>query len=187
MCVWQMTPSMRYVRRMPQRQFDGISPQIDPESYLDPTAVVIGTAVILAGASLWPYVVIRADTDRITVGASTNVQDGAIVHCDRGVPCHIGARVTIGHRAIVHGCTIEDEVLIGMGAIIMNHARIGSGSIIGAGAVVTEGTIVPPGSLVRGTPGRIARVTTEDERAGIIASAQHYREMARRHGIGATN
>ncbi len=130
---------------------------------------------------MWPNATIRGDTDHITVGDRSNVQDGAVLHADAGVPCTIGRAVTIGHLACVHGCTVEDEVLVGIGAIILNHAVVGSGSIIGAGAVVLEGTVVPPGSLVLGTPGRTVRETTAEQRQGIVASAEHYVAMIAAH------
>ncbi len=130
---------------------------------------------------MWPNATIRGDTDRITVGERTNVQDGAVLHADEGVPCSLGADVTVGHLACVHGCTVEDQVLIGIGAVILNGARIGSGSVIGAGAVVTEGTVVPPGSLVLGTPGRVVRETTAEQREAIVAGAAHYVAMIAVH------
>ncbi len=133
---------------------------------------------------MWPQAVLRGDSDLITVGDATNIQDVSIVHVDAGVPCVIGARVTIGHRAIIHGCVIEDEVLVGMGAIVMNHARVGTGSILGAGALVTERTEIPPGSLVLGSPGRVIRSTTTVERQRILESAAHYVVMGRRHRSG---
>ncbi len=138
---------------------------------------MIGRVRLGERASVWPNATIRGDTDTITIGAMTNVQDGAVIHADEGVPCTIGASVTIGHLACVHGCAVDDEVLIGIGAIVLNTAHIGSGSIIGAGALVTEGTIIPPGSLVLGSPGKVVRPTTEAQRAKIRESAEHYAAM----------
>ena len=138
---------------------------------------MIGRVRLGRDVSVWPNATIRGDTDQITVGDSTNVQDGAVLHADAGVPCTIGQRVTIGHLACVHGCTVEDEVLIGIGAIILNNSVIGTGSIVGAGAVLPEGTSVPPGSLVLGTPGRVIRETTAAQRADIRRSAEHYVAM----------
>ena len=145
------------------------------------TACVIGRVQLGRDASVWPNATLRGDTDLIRVGDETNVQDGAVLHADAGVPCTVGHRVTIGHNACVHGCTVEDEVLIGIGAIILNHSVVGTGSIVGAGTVVTEGTIVPPGSLVVGTPGRVLRPTTEAQRDDIRQSARHYVKMAQVH------
>lgn len=130
---------------------------------------------------MWPNATIRGDTDQITVGDATNVQDGAVLHADAGAPCVIGRSVTIGHLACVHGCTIEDEVLIGIGAIILNHSVVGSGSIVGAGTVLTEGTVIAPGSLVLGTPGRIVRETSQAQRDDIRRSAEHYVSMIGGH------
>lgn len=138
---------------------------------------MIGRVSLGRDVSVWPNATIRGDTDRIAVGPGTNVQDGAVLHADAGSPCTIGRAVTIGHLACVHGCTVEDEVLIGIGAIILNGSVVGTGSIVGAGAVLPEGTIVPPGSLVLGTPGRVVRETTEVQRAGIRLSAEHYVAM----------
>ena len=138
---------------------------------------MIGRVRLGRDVSLWPNATIRGDTDQITVGDGTNVQDGAVLHADAGAPCTVGRRVTIGHLACVHGCTIEDEVLVGIGAIILNNSVIGTGSIVGAGAVLPEGTVVPPWSLVLGTPGRVIRETTEAQRADIRRSAEHYVAM----------
>lgn len=164
------------------RTCEGIAPQVGDGARVDDTAVVIGRVRLGRDASVWPTAVIRGDTDLIEVGDSSNVQDGAVLHADEGVPCHVGARVTVGHRAVVHGCTVEDECLIGMGAIVMNHARVGTGSIVAAGAVISEGTRIPPGSLVVGVPGRVVRDTTAAERDAIVRSAEHYVRMIARHG-----
>lgn len=146
-------------------------------AFVHDRACVIGRVRLGPHASVWPNATIRGDTDLITVGARSNVQDGVVLHADEGVPCTIGDDVTIGHLACVHGCRVEDGVLIGIGAVILNHARIGSGSIIGAGALITEGTVIPPGSLVVGSPGRRIRDTSEEQRAGILESAAHYVHM----------
>jgi carbonic anhydrase/acetyltransferase-like protein (isoleucine patch superfamily) len=126
--------------------------------------------------------VLRGDSDLIHVGEDTNIQDGAVVHADEGLPCTIGHRVSIGHLACVHGCTIEDEVLVGISAVVLNGARIGSGSVIGAGAVVAEGVRIPSGSLVLGVPGRVARPTTPAQRERLLQTAAHYVELGRLHG-----
>lgn len=163
------------------RALAGDAPARGEGSRVDETAVVIGRVVLGRDVSVWPTAVIRGDTETISVGDRSNVQDGAVLHADAGVPCRVGAGVTIGHRAIVHGCTVEDGCLVGMGAILMNHVHVGAGSIVAAGAVVAEGTRVPPGSLVVGVPGRVRRATTEAERAGIARSADHYVSMIARH------
>lgn len=164
------------------RNLDGHHPRLGAGAHVDPAAVVIGRVTLGSRASVWPTAVIRGDTDDIRVGDDTNVQDGAVIHADEGVPCRLGSRVTVGHRAIVHGCTVEDEVLVGMGAILMNNVVVGKGSIIGAGALLAEGTRIPAGSLVVGMPGRVVRPTTEAERARIRHSAAHYVAMIGRHG-----
>ena len=157
---------------------------IDPTSFIHPLAFVCGDASLGARASVWPFAVVRADSDRIAIGDDSNVQDGAILHADPGVPCTVGARVTIGHRAIVHGATIEDDCLVGMGAVVLNGARVGAGSIIGAGAVVREGMDGPAGSLVLGVPGRVVRPTTDADRAGIQRGAAAYVRLQAEHAAG---
>jgi carbonic anhydrase/acetyltransferase-like protein (isoleucine patch superfamily) len=154
---------------------------IHPTAYIHPLAYVVGDVTLGARVSVWPFASIRGDSDKITIGDDTNVQDGCIVHVDDNVPCHIGKRVGIGHRAIVHGATIEDDVLIAMGAVLLNGVRIGSGSIIGAGAVVREGFVVPPNSLVLGVPGRIVRETTMAERERITRTVESYIELQEKY------
>ena len=157
---------------------------LHPTAFIHAAAHVIGHVTLGPGTSIWPTTVIRADTDSITVGEDTNIQDGSIVHVDAGVPCTIGARVAIGHRAIIHGATIEDDVLIGMGAILLNRVHVGTGSIIGAGALCPEGMQVPPNSLVLGVPGKVVRETTGEERERIAKTVQSYRELSKRHASG---
>ena len=169
---------------MATRGFEGHDPDAGAAGYVDPSAVLVGRVWLGSGASVWPHAVLRGDSDLISVGAATNIQDGSVVHVDAGVPCTIGARVTVGHRAIIHGCVIEDDVLVGMGAIVMNHARIGTGSVIAAGALVTERTEIPPGSLAVGVPARSVRSTTPAERTRIRESAAHYVAMGARHRAG---
>lgn len=125
--------------------------------------------------------VVRGDEDRITIGARTNVQDGAVLHVDEGWPLSIGSGITIGHRAVVHGCTIEDDVLVGMGAIVMNGAKIGSGSIIAAGAVVPGGAEIPPDSLVIGVPGKVRASVRPEQRQSTVENAQRYVALAEKH------
>src|SRR5580704_11848647 len=125
---------------------------IDPTAFIAQGAIVLGDVVIGGGSSVWYNSVLRGDTDRITIGAETNIQDLSMIHADPGVQCVVGNRVTVGHRVILHGCLVEDDCLIGMGAVLLNGARIGSGSVIGAGALVLENTDVPAGSLVLGFP-----------------------------------
>lgn len=159
-------------------------PTIHPTAYIHPAAVVTGEVTLGERVSVWPTAVIRADTDRIVIGAETNVQDGTIIHVDEGVPTTIGARVGIGHRAIIHGSTIEDDVLIAMGSILLNGVHVGTGSIVGAGAVCTEEMRIPPNSLVLGVPGRVMRQTTEAEKDRIRRTVASYLQLAERYKRG---
>jgi carbonic anhydrase/acetyltransferase-like protein (isoleucine patch superfamily) len=161
-----------------------VTPTIHPDAYVHSAAHVIGDVTLAAGASVWPTAVLRGDTAPIVVGADSNVQDGTILHVDHGVPCTIGARVAIGHRAIVHGATVEHDCLIGMGAILLNRVVVGTGSIVGAGALCPEGMVVPPNSLVLGVPGRIVRETTAEERERIGKTVEAYLALQREHREG---
>lgn len=156
-------------------------PTIHATAFVHPAAHVIGDVTLGARVSVWPTAVLRGDTDIIVVGDDSNIQDGTIVHVDEGVPCIIGSRVAIGHRAIVHGATIADDCLIGMGAILLNRVVVGSGSIVGAGAVCREGMVIPENSLVVGVPARIARETTAAERERIRRTVDSYVEMQAVH------
>lgn len=153
--------------------------------FIHPSAVVLGAVHLGEDTSVWPTAVIRGDADQITIGARSNVQDGAVIHADLGVPTTIGKDCVIGHRAIVHGTTLEDGVLVGMGAILLNGTRVGSGSIIAAGAVVLEGTQIPPGSLVVGVPAKVVRALSAEQQAGIRENAQRYVQLAQLHRSGA--
>jgi carbonic anhydrase/acetyltransferase-like protein (isoleucine patch superfamily) len=157
---------------------------IDPQAFIAPGAWVMGDVTLGPKSSVWYGCVLRGDMDRIVVGEATNIQDGSIVHVDTGVPALIGARVGVGHRAILHGCTIEDECLIGMGSILLNGVRIGTGSVVAAGAVVREGMEVPPGSLLMGVPAKVVRSVDEELRARIRGTWQHYVAEAERHRAG---
>ena len=159
-------------------------PSIDPTAFVHPEALVFGDVTLGVRSSIWPTAVLRGDTDRIVVGDESNVQDGTIVHVDHGVPTTIGRRVAIGHRAIVHGASIDDDCLIAMGAILLNGVQVGSGSIIGAGAVCREGMRIPPNSLVLGVPGRVVRETTDVERARIARTVQSYLDLQQAHRRG---
>jgi carbonic anhydrase/acetyltransferase-like protein (isoleucine patch superfamily) len=154
---------------------------IDPSAFLAPGAVVVGDVTMGAESSLWFSAVIRSDCEAVSLGRRTNVQDGCVLHADPGYPCRIGDGVTIGHRAIVHGAEVGDNVVVGMGAIVLNGARIGRDSIIAAGAVVTEGAEVPPGSLVMGVPGKVRRALTSEEIEHNRLAAAHYVENAKRY------
>lgn len=144
-------------------------------------ATIVGDVMLGENVSVWFSAVIRGDRDRIVIGDRSNVQDNAVIHGSPGHPALIGSGVSIGHGAILHGCSVSDDVLIGMGAIVMNGAVIGSGSIIGAGAVVTEGKVIPPHSLVLGVPGKVVAETTEAQRASILKNASDYVALGERH------
>jgi carbonic anhydrase/acetyltransferase-like protein (isoleucine patch superfamily) len=143
-----------------------------------PSAVVLGAVTLGEHVSIWFNAVVRGDTEKIIIGRETNVQDLCLLHADPGFPCRLGERVTLGHGAIVHGATVEDDCLIGMKAVVMNGATIGAGSIIGVGAVVTEGTVIPPNSVVLGTPGKVRRTTEKRDLERIRHAARHYVEAA---------
>lgn len=153
--------------------------QVADTAFIAPGAVVLGDVTLEADVSIWFNAVVRGDTDRIHIGAGSNVQDLCMLHADPGYPCIIGREVTIGHHAVVHGALIEDEVMIGMRAVVLNGARVGRGSIIAAGAVVTENANIPPNSLVMGMPGRVRRETTESDWQRIRHAAAHYVQAAK--------
>jgi gamma-carbonic anhydrase len=157
------------------RPFRSIHPTIHPSAYVDISAQVIGDVHLGAESSIWMNVVVRGDVHHVRIGARTNLQDLTLVHVMRDThPTLIGDEVTVGHSAVVHGCTIEDRCLIGMGAILLNGCRIGTGSIVAAGTLVPEGMVVPPGSMVMGLPGRVRRPLTADEDASIGWYAGNY-------------
>lgn len=157
------------------RAYRGVTPTIAPSAYVDESAQVIGDVVIGEESSIWMTVVVRGDVNSIRLGHRSNIQDGTIVHVMRGThPTVIGDEVTIGHAAMIHGCTIEDRVLVGMGAIVLNGAVIGRDSIVAAGALVTEGAVIPPRSLVMGSPAKVRRALTDDEVASIGTYAANY-------------
>ena len=158
--------------------------KIDSTAYVHPTAVVLGDVTLGARVSVWPTAVLRGDSDTIVIGADSNVQDGAVIHVDEGSPTRVGNRVAIGHRAIVHGATIDDDVLIAMGAVLLNAVHVGSGSIIGAGAVLPEGKRIPENSLVIGVPGRIVRQTTNEERERIKRTVEAYLDLSGQYRKG---
>ena len=161
------------------RSYRGRVPQIAPTAYVDPAAVVIGDVAIGEHSSIWPCAVVRGDVHWIRIGARTNVQDGSVLHVMKDeYPLSLGDGVTVGHGVILHGCTIESRVLIGMGAVILNDAKIGAGSIIAAGTLVTEGTVVPPGSLFMGHPGKFRRHLTARDQETIDGYAARYVEYA---------
>ncbi|MDP3207532.1 MAG: gamma carbonic anhydrase family protein [Rhodoglobus sp.] len=154
--------------------FDDHTPAVAETAWVAPNATLIGEVTLSPRSSVYYGTVLRADVAAISLGEGSNLQDNVTVHCDTGVPTTVGAGVSVGHAATLHGCTIEDDCLIGMGATVLNGAIIGAGSLVAAGSVVLEGTVVPPGSLVAGVPGKVRRELTDDERAGIRANAERY-------------
>ncbi|WP_281825448.1 gamma carbonic anhydrase family protein [Jannaschia rubra] len=163
---------------------DSHAPDIHADAWVAHDANVIGRIVLAEGTGIWFGATLRGDNEAITVGAGTNIQENCVLHTDMGFPLTIGPDCTVGHKAMLHGCTIGDGTLIGMGATILNGAVIGKGCLIGAGALVTEGKTIPDGSLVMGTPGKVVRDLDEAARQALIQSARHYRENAARFREG---
>ncbi|GGA50048.1 gamma carbonic anhydrase family protein [Pelagibacterium lentulum] len=170
---------------MPRYSLDGTAPQIDPNvAWIAPNAVLVGKVIVQADVGIWFGVVARGDNEVITIGQGSNVQENTVLHTDMGFPLTIGRGCTIGHKAMLHGCTIGNDSLIGMGAIVLNGARIGDNCLIGAGALITEGTQVPDGSLVVGSPGKVIRQLDEAAIAGLQRSAEGYIRNAHRFAAG---
>ena len=165
-------------------ELDGIAPQIAPDAWVAPDANLIGRVVLEGAASVWFGCTLRGDNEEIRVGAGSNVQENCVLHTDMGYPLVIGADCTIGHKAMLHGCTIGAGSLIGMGATVLNGARIGRGCLIGAGALITEGKEIPDGSLVMGAPGKVVRLLDDAARAKLLQSAENYRANAARFRAG---
>ena len=163
---------------------DGVAPEIGAEVWVAPDANVVGACTLEDGAGIWFGTTLRGDNERITVGRGSNVQEGCVLHTDIGYPLTIGADCTIGHQAMLHGCTIGEGSLVGMGATVLNGAVIGKGCLIGAGALVPEGREIPDGSLVMGMPGKVVRELDGAAREALLWSARHYRENAARFRAG---
>ncbi|WP_031071435.1 gamma carbonic anhydrase family protein [Streptomyces sp. NRRL S-118] len=159
----------------------GKEPDVDAKAFAAPTSVVVGEVTMAPGSSVWYHSVLRADCGPIVLGADSNIQDNCTVHVDPGFPVTVGERVSVGHNAVLHGCTVEDDVLVGMGATVLNGAHIGAGSLIAAQALVPQGMRVPPGSLVAGVPAKVKRALTDEEREGIKLNAAMYLELAEAH------
>jgi carbonic anhydrase/acetyltransferase-like protein (isoleucine patch superfamily) len=167
---------------MPVYALGGVWPDLPDAGafWIAPSADVIGMVRVMLDASIWFGAVLRGDNEWITVGQGSNVQDGSVLHTDMGAPLTIGSNCTIGHKVILHGCTIGDNSLIGMGAIVMNHAKVGRNCLIGAGALIPEGKIIPDNSLVMGQPGKIIRVLDEEAVAKLTAAAVSYQRNWKR-------
>jgi carbonic anhydrase/acetyltransferase-like protein (isoleucine patch superfamily) len=168
---------------MPSYALDDLVPTLAEGAWAAPSADLIGDVRLGARASIWFGAVLRADNTAILVGEDSNIQDGAVGHSDPGAPLTIGARVTVGHQAILHGCTIADDCLIGMGARLLNGAVLGTECLVGAGALITEGKSFDPGSLIVGAPARVVRLLSDEERAAIRISAAHYADKAAHYAV----
>ena len=164
----------------------GVAPELpkDDEYWIAPGAVVVGRVILKKNASVWFGCVVRGDNDPIVIGENSNVQDGCVLHADEGVPLAIGANVTIGHLAMLHGCTIGDGSLIGIGSVILNGARIGRNCLIGANCLITEGKEIPDNSLVMGQPGRVVRTLTPEQGGALTINAAHYVANWKRYRAG---
>ncbi|MGH3368047.1 MAG: gamma carbonic anhydrase family protein [Nocardioidaceae bacterium] len=164
-----------------QIPFDGRRPQVAADAWVAPTATLVGAVHLGPEASVWYGAVLRGDGDSIEIGPGSNVQDGAVLHADPGYPLRVGASVSVGHNAVVHGCWVDDRVLVGMGAVLLNGARVGHDSLIAAGTVVLQDAEIPPRSLVAGVPGKVRRELTDEEVKGVQANADRYRERRRKY------
>ena len=158
-----------------------ITPKLDQECWVAPNAIIIGKVELKKNSNIWFNAVLRGDLEPIIIGENSNVQDGSVVHTDPGCPVTVGKGVTLGHMVMLHGCTIEDDCLIGIGSTILNKAKIGKNSIIGAHALITENKIIPERSLVLGSPGKIIRQVTDEEIEGIKENARHYVENFKKY------
>lgn len=165
-------------------ELDGVAPQIDETAWVADSAQVIGRVQLGAQASVWFGTVVRGDTESISIGTGSNIQDACVLHADVGKPLVVGADVTVGHQVMLHGCTIGDESLIGIGAVVLNGAKIGRNCLVGAGSLVTEGKEFPDGSMIMGTPAKVVRPLTPEQIEGLRWSARHYRENASRFHTG---
>ena len=165
-------------------ELDGLVPQLAASAWVADNAQVIGNVVLGEGSSVWFGVTARGDTEALTVGHGSNIQDGSVLHADMGLPLTVGEHVTVGHQVMLHGCTIGDESLIGIGAIVLNGAKIGRNCLVGAGALVTEGKEFPDGSMIIGSPAKAVRQLTPEQIEGLRQSAKHYVANAQRFRRG---
>lgn len=161
-------------------ELDGQAPKVAESAWVADSAQVIGAVTLGPDASVWFGTVVRGDTEEITIGAGSNIQDASVLHADHGMPLVVGERVTVGHQVMLHGCTIGDESLIGIGAVILNGAKIGRNCLVGAGALVTEGKEFPDGSMILGSPAKVVRQLSPEQIEGLRRSAQHYIDNAQR-------
>lgn len=160
-------------------EVDGKAPQVAPSAWIADSAEVMGNVTVGPDASIWFGCVLRGDTESMSIGEGSNIQDLTVMHADRGLPLTVGKHVTVGHKVMLHGCTIGDETLIGIGAVVLNGAKIGKNCLVGAGSLVTEGKEFPDGSMIMGTPAKVVRQLTPEQIEGLRSSAKHYMENAR--------
>ena len=165
-------------------ELDGVAPTLGKDAYVADSAQVMGDVVLGEGASVWFGVVARGDSERLTIGKGSNIQDGSVLHADAGVPLVIGDNVSVGHMVMLHGCTVGDGSLIGIGAVVLNRAKIGKNCIVGANSLVTEGKEFPDGSMIMGSPAKLVRPLDAAQIAGINSIAGHYVENAKRFRVG---
>ena len=165
-------------------QLDAHIPQVADSAWVAENAQVMGAVTIAADASVWFGVTVRGDTDTITIGQGSNIQDGSVMHADHGKPLTVGKHVTVGHMVMLHGCTIGDESLIGIGAVVLNGAKIGKNCLVAAGSLVTEGKAFPDGTMIMGAPAKVVRELSPEQIEGLRQSARHYVENARRFKAG---
>lgn len=169
---------------MPEYELDGRRPRVHPDAFVAPTAVLVGDVEVGPGASIWFNVVLRGDESRIVIGAGSNVQDNAVIHCAADLPTVVGENVTIGHQALLEGCVVEDGAVVGMGSIMLQRTRLGAGSMLAAGAVLTEGREVPPGHLAAGIPAEVKKPLSGSSASWVTRTAEHYLESGRRYRKG---
>ena len=165
-------------------ELDGSAPRLAESAWVADNAQVMGNVVLGEDSSVWFGTTVRGDTETITIGRGSNIQDGSVLHADVGMPLTIGDRVTVGHQVMLHGCTVGDESLIGIGAIVLNGAKIGKNCLVGAGSLVTEGKEFPDGSMIMGSPAKVVRSLSPEQMEGLRQSAQHYIENAQRFRTG---
>ncbi len=165
-------------------ELDGHTPQLGQNAYVADSAQVIGKVTLEENASVWFGTIIRGDSEHIRIGRNSNVQDGSVLHADEGVPLTLGENVSVGHKVMLHGCTVGDGSLIGIGAVVLNHAKIGRNCLVGAGALVTEGKEFPDGSMILGSPAKAVKQLTPEQIAGLQRIAQHYVDNAERYRKG---
>lgn len=165
-------------------QLEDRIPQIDDSAWVAESGQVMGGVTMAADSSVWFGATVRGDTEHITIGEGSNIQDGSVLHADYGTPLTVGKNVTVGHMVVLHGCTIGDESLIGIGAVVLNGAKIGKNCLVGAGSLVTEGKEFPDGSMIMGTPAKVVRQLTPEQIQGLRESAKRYIENARRYKAG---